>query len=325
MSWQQTDSASLLTLAESGKLSARQLELAAAISPLSPSRAEWQNAADHVLAIAGALLLAAGLIFFFAYNWDDLHRFAKFGMALAALAACVGVALASAPFGTAYRAALLAASFATGALLALIGQTYQTGADVWELFVAWAALVTPFALLSRSSGCWGLWLAVANAGLLRGLSESAWLRFLGALDRPESLFAIAALNGLVLLTFEIFGATLLATPRRHVHRLAGLGVLTPLAFGACIGWWETDFLVVTFAFVAIAASFARAYLTRRRDVPMLALTVFAAIAVSSAALASVLPQGADFVAINLVAVFVIASTAFAGVWLTRLHKEGGDA
>lgn len=325
MSWKQTDRGTLLTLAESGTLSPRQLELAAAIVPLSPSRTEWQDAADHVLAIAGALLLAAGLIFFFAYNWDDLHRFAKFGMALAALAACVGVALARAPFGTVYRAALLAACLATGALLALIGQTYQTGADVWELFVAWAALMTPFALLSRSSGCWGLWLVVANAGLLRGLSESAWLHVIGALDRPASLVAIAALNALVLLTFEIFGATLLAAPRRHVHRLAGLGVLTPLAFGACIGWWETDFLAVTFAFIAIAASFARAYLTRRRDVPMLALTVFAAIAVTSAALVRVLPQGADFVAINLVAVFVIASTAFAGVWLTRLHKEGRDA
>lgn len=325
MSWKPTDSGALLALAEGGTLSPQQLAQAAAIAPLSPSRPEWLRAADQFLAIAGALLLATGLIFFFAYNWDAWHRFAKLGMALAALAACVGTALVAAPFGTIYRAALLAACLATGALLALIGQTYQTGADVWELFVAWTALMTPFALLSRSSGCWSLWLLVANAGLLRGLSESAWMRFLGALDRPESLFAIAGLNALVLLAFEFAGALLLAAPRRHVHRLAGLGVLTPLTFGACVGWWDADFRGVGLAFIAVAALFAWTYLSRRRDVPMLALTTFAAIAVASAALTRLLAHGADFVAINLVAVFVIASTGFAGVWLTRLYKEGRDA
>ncbi|NMG75691.1 DUF2157 domain-containing protein [Aromatoleum diolicum] len=325
MSWKLTDSGALLALAEAGTLSPQQLERATAIAPLSPAREEWLSAADQVLALAGALLLAAGLIFFFAYNWDDLHRFAKLGMALAALAACIGTALAAAPFGTVYRAALLAACLATGALLALIGQTYQTGADVWELFVAWATLMLPFALLSRSSACWSLWLVVANAGLLRYLSESRWARFLGALGEPESLFAIAALNTLVLLAFEFAGDRLLVVPRRHVQRLAGLGVLAPLAFGACVGWWEEEYLGVGAVFVVVAAAFSGAYLRQRRDVPMLALTIFAAIAVASAALARLLAHGADFFAMNLIAVFVIATTAFAGVWLTRLYKEGRGA
>lgn len=325
MAWTFSERGTLFALAEDGALTPRQLQQAATVAPLVPSRDEWLNAADHVLAIAGAILLAAGLIFFFAWNWDDLHRFTRLGIALTALATCTGTAFAAAPSGVVHRAALLAACLATGALLALIGQTYQSGADIWELFVAWTALMTPFVLLARSSACWLLWLAVANAGLMRYLSESWWARFIGALGDAESLFAIAALNGAVLLAFEFAGHALLATPRRYVVRVAGLGVLTPLALGACFSWWDHDFIPVGLAFGAIAAGFAYIYLTRRRDVPMLALTVFATIAVTTAALVRALPHGADFVAINLVAVFVIASTGIAGVWLTRIHREGRGA
>ncbi|NMF88523.1 DUF2157 domain-containing protein [Aromatoleum petrolei] len=322
MSWNLRERGTLLALAEDGALTPRQLEQAASLSPLVPARDEWLSGADRMLAVAGAILLAAGLIFFFAYNWDDLHRFAKLGIAIAAIAACTGTALAAPPFGTAWRAALLAACLATGALLALIGQTYQSGADVWELFVAWTALMTPFALLARSSASWLLWLVVANAGLLRYLSESWWSRFIGALGEAESLFAIAGFNAAMLLVFEFAGHALLATPRRPIHRVAGLGVLVPLALGACLSWWDADFHAVGFAFAAVAVAFAYAYLAYRRDVPMLAQTAFAAISVATTALIRVLPHSADFVTINIVAVFVIATTGLAGVWLTRLHREG---
>lgn len=322
MSWTLPDRGMLLALAEDGALKPRQLEQAAAVAPLAPVRDEWLAGADRVLAVAGAILLAAGLIFFFAWNWDALHRFAKLGIAIAALAACTGTALAAPPFGTVWRAALLAASLATGALLALIGQTYQSGADIWELFVAWAALMTPFALLARSSASWLLWLVVANAGLLRYLSESWWSRFIGALGEAESLLAIAAFNAAVLLAFEFGGHRLLAAPRRHINRVAGLGVLAPLALGAGLSWWDADFRAAGLTFAVVAIAFAHAYLAHRRDVPMLAQTAFATIAVATSAVIRVMPHDVGFLTINLIAAFVIASTGVAGVWLTRLYREG---
>ena len=325
MSWTLPDRGALLALAEDGALTPRQLEQAAAVAPLVPARDEWLAGADRVLAVAGVILLAAGLIFFFAYNWDALHRFAKLGIAIAALGACTATALAAPPIGTVWRAALLAASLATGALLALIGQTYQTGADIWELFVAWAALIAPFVLLARSSANWLLWLVVANAGLLRYLSESWWSRFIGALGDAESLLAIAAFNAVVLLAFELGGHRLLATPRRHIQRVAGLGVLAPLAFGACLSWWDADFRAAGLAFAVVAVAFAHAYLAHRHDVPMLAQTAFATIAVATSALIRVMPHDVGFFTINLVAVFVIASTGVAGVWLTRLYREGRNS
>jgi uncharacterized membrane protein len=54
----------------------------------------------------------------------------------------------------------------TGVLLAVIGQVYQTGADVFELFVAWAALILPWTVISRHAAHWLLWLVVAEVALV---------------------------------------------------------------------------------------------------------------------------------------------------------------
>jgi uncharacterized membrane protein len=321
MSWTRAQLGELFALAESGALTPSELDAAAAEAPLAPPRGEWLAAADRLCAFGGALLVMAGLIFFFAWNWAELHRFAKLAAAFAALAGCVGVALPSTPFGTVWRAALFGACLALGALLALIGQIYQSGADVWELFAAWAALMLPFALLARSAGAWALWLVVANAALLRALSESVLFRFLGALDGPTPVLVVAGFNLIVLVGFEAFGGLLLAGGRRDLQRLAGLGVIGPLALGAAIAWWEPRFLPLAPAYAVVAALAAWGYLVARRDVAMLALTVFSAIAVAGSGLARVLPERASFLTLNLLALFVIVTSALAAMWLTRLTRE----
>ena len=321
MSWTSREVGQLFELAEAGLLEPAEFEQAARLGALRPSRDAWLDAAERLFAFAGVLLIAAAVIFFFAWNWADMHRFTKLGVAVAALAGCTATAFFSRPFGLPWRAALLGAALVTGAALALVGQVYQTGADVWELFVAWAVLMLPFVLLARSTASWSLWLVVANAALLRFLSASAWFTFVGTLFAPRPLLIVAALNTAVLLAFEVFSTRLLEVPRRHVHRLAALGVIGPLAFGACIGWWEGEFLPVTIGFFIVAAVMAGLYYSPRRDLPILALAMFGAIAVLTSALVRVLPRGLDFLALNLVALFVIGSSAGAAVWIARLYRR----
>jgi uncharacterized membrane protein len=319
-SWTLAEIGGLLGWAESGALTSEELGRAGAQAPLAPSPAHWRHAADRLLAFAGILLMATGLVFFFAYNWDDLHRYAKLGLAWSAMAACGVAALFVQPGSIAYRAALLGAAIATGVLLALIGQTYQTGADLWELFAAWLLLITPFALLARSSATWLLWVLLANLALGRYLSTSSWFIWLGLLSGPEGLYLMAGINLGLLLGFEAFAARLLVMPRRLVQRLLALGVIAPLAAGAGIGWWDADYLVLTPAFFLLGGLGFWFYRDRRRDVPILAMVVFAAIAVLTLGLAKWLPD--DFFAYNLVALFVIACTGYAAVWLLRLVKQG---
>jgi uncharacterized membrane protein len=322
MSWTAKQVGELLKLAETGALSPAEFRRAAAVGALEPPRATWLRAADRLLLFGGALLLATAIIFFFAYNWADMHRFVKLALAIAALAACAGIAFASRVFGTAWRAALLGAALLTGALLALIGQTYQTGADIWELFAAWTLLMLPFALLARSSAAWGLWLAVANLALLRALSERVFAGLLtGWLEWSGPLLVIAALNLLVLLAFELRGSMLLVAPRRHIARLAATIMLAVLAGGAIVGWWERDLAPVTAAYTLTATGAGWYYLARRRDLLILAAATFSAIAVLTSALIRVLPAEAGFVVMNLIAIFVIAASAIAGSWIVKLHRQ----
>ncbi len=105
---------------------------------VTPSPAAWREFLGHLTLWLGTIALAAAVIFFFAFNWDDLDRFAKFGLVeaaiLAGLLACWRVDLD----GAAGKAVLVMLSLLTGALLALSGQIYQTGADTYELFAWWA-------------------------------------------------------------------------------------------------------------------------------------------------------------------------------------------
>ena len=320
MTWMPEERALLLRLAESGGLRRDQLAAASARAPLRPAPAEWGSALDRVFALGGALLLAAAVVFFIAYNWDAMHRFARLGLAIGVLAAFCGGALLARPAGVGWRAALFGACVSTGAVLALVGQTYQTGADVWELFAAWAVLMLPFAWVSRSTASWMLWLGVANLALMRALSQSAWWGVIGTLSDGDELLAIAAFNLVVLLILEAFAGVLVAAPRRWLHRLAALGVLGPLCAGAMLGWWETEFRVVAAAFSVVAGVAAAVYHRVRRDLPILALAVYGAIAVLTAGLVKLLPV-ASFFGMNLVGLFIIAASAGAGMWLAGLHRE----
>jgi uncharacterized membrane protein len=322
MYWSVAEVGQLLKLAEDGAISREELARAAQLGELAPSVAAWRQAADRLFAFGGVLLLGAAVVFFFAYNWADLHRFGKLGLAALALAGCVGLGLFTAPAGTTYRAALLGACICTGVLLALVGQIYQTGADVWELFAAWALLMLPFALLARSSASWALWLVVANAAATRAFSQLAGLGWLGALLVRDAALLVAALNLVVLSVFELGSTRLLAIPRRHLQRLAAFGVLAPLALGGMIGWWEREFLVVTLVFLLVAGAAAWVYFKLRRDLVILALALFAAIPVLTSGLVRALPGEGGFFALNLVALFVIGSSAMAGKWLVRLNREG---
>lgn len=324
MPWSVRQIGQLLQLAEAGELTADELRRAGQHAPLEPVRETWLRAADRLLAFAGVLLLTAAVVFFFAWNWADMHRFVKFGLALAALTACTGTAIAGTPYGTVYRAALFGACVATGALLALIGQSYQTGADIWELFLAWALLMSPFVLLSRSAASWALWVVIANLALTRMLWQTTLFGFFGDLFKAGPLLLVAALNLSVLLAFEAFESRLLVAPRRHLQRLASLGVLAPLVAGGIVGWWERALLPVSLVFLVVATTGAWVYYRLRRDLVILSLALFASIAVATAALVRVLPDSADFLLMNLVAMAVIVGSAFAAAWIVRLHRQGSS-
>jgi uncharacterized membrane protein len=112
-----------------------------------PGTKAWTHFMKYVLLAMGLGLILSGIVFFFAYNWDDLHRFAKLATAGILLLIAAIVSLSSSLLRI-RRWFLLAATILTGTLLGVYGQIYQTGADVFDFFLAW----TVFSIGCSSAG-----------------------------------------------------------------------------------------------------------------------------------------------------------------------------
>ena len=193
---------------------------------------------------AGAVIFGLGIILFFAYNWEGMHRFVKLGFIAIGL---VGLHGAGAYFGgrnanPALRDSLhLAGTMFFGAGIWLVAQIYHIDEHYPNAFLIWsvAALAVAWTLPSMSHGL----LAVA----------------LGTWWRVEGLFAtplygdeyhgarIASLGfGEILRTFDTVGTHVpLPTMQRACAALLGHSIATR-GFGVSwtINAYNAVFLVV---------------------------------------------------------------------------------
>jgi len=118
-----------------------------------------------VLAIGHIL---AGIVFFFAFNWFEMSGATKLTAIGIALGGSLLLFMLSPRASIAGQAGGIAATVLTGVLFAVIGQIYQTGADAWQLFVTWALLALPLALIARNALHMLVWQVIANI---------AWMTF----------------------------------------------------------------------------------------------------------------------------------------------------
>ena len=147
----------------------RVLTRALGIALESPDRPAWRAFLESVFLALGVLLTASGVVFFFAYNWSGLGRFAKFGLVELALGAAFAAALRLGLERESGRWALTLAGLLIGPLLAVYGQVYQLHADSWRLFAGWAGLLLPWTLAAAHAPLWLAWWAISNVGLNLGL------------------------------------------------------------------------------------------------------------------------------------------------------------
>lgn len=126
----------------------------------------WVVWTRRMLLFFGLTLVLAGVIYFFAYNWDKMGRFNKFAL--------IEITMFSFFIGAYVRGldrlegkmSLLSASVIVGVLLAVYGQIYQTGADAFELFAGWAALISCWVVISSFAGLWFTWLIIVNTAII---------------------------------------------------------------------------------------------------------------------------------------------------------------
>jgi len=158
-----------------------------------PGPATWTNFLRYVLLATGLGFLLAGIIFFFAYNWTGLHRFAKLGIIGGCLIISVLISLNGSLLLRVRRWFLLAATILTGTLLGVYGQIYQTGADAFDFFLAWSVFSFGWAIAARFPLLWLGFIALLNITLLTWLIQRH-----PELNSLNALFLSGTLNGLTI-------------------------------------------------------------------------------------------------------------------------------
>lgn len=289
-----------------------------------PPAAERQRFLAALLRIGGLLSIAASVVFFVAANWDHLAVYGRFALLEVALLACGITALVRPPPHGLGRAALFIAFVVTGALLALFGQTYQTGADVHELFLSWAMLGLPFAILAAWSVGSAAWLLVFDAALLLfcGGHPSGgllWMAFGGGAIAPTHLIIIVAWVNIVL--WFIFERLQLPAVPAWVRRMAlsaGFGFVCWA--GVMVITRSNGQLLAGLGVLAAMAAVAAQALRQRRDIHPLAVVMGSFIFLGVVWLVDALDMG-DAGAFLLLALWLIGSSTAASRVLTALARQ----
>ena len=312
-----------IDLVEQKLIAPDQLEAALELADLYPDQTRWFRFLNLTLLALGVLALGVSAVFFIAYNWNEMGRFAKFAgvevLVVLAVVAYVGL-------GTeriAAKFSLLLASILLGALLALFGQTYQTGADPWQLFMIWSLMILPWVLLARLAGLWLFWLALVNVAVINyqvtmgSLLEHVWSR------EVVVWWLVVVVNLLAQMVWELAARRWLWLDRRWAVRsiavLAG-GALTMLMLHQIFdhGQHEGVATLVWFAWLGALYGIYRKVLP---DLFMLAGFCLSLIVVVTGFLARHMLDHDDPLAFLLLAGLVIAMGSGAAFWLRGIHRE----
>lgn len=128
-------------------------------SPLSrqalyANKKEWNRFLSIFLLAVGIGFTVSGIIFFFAYNWNDLPKFAKLGIVEVLLVSSVLLTVFTRWSRLVKQILLTGATFLIGTLFAVFGQIYQTGADAYDLFLGWTLFTILWAVAARFAPLW---------------------------------------------------------------------------------------------------------------------------------------------------------------------------
>ncbi|MFC3194267.1 DUF2157 domain-containing protein [Marinicella sediminis] len=287
-------------------------------------RRGWFGFISRVLVLLGLLSLAVGVVFFFAYNWNDMGHMVKFAMLQSLLVAVVLVYVWKPGNAWVAQALLLSAVLVLGALLALFGQTYQTGADPWQLFATWAVLILPVVLFGRSEALWLFWLALMNTALALYFDVNRNLLGLMFTSRHK-IWAYLVLNGLVWIMIDWLchaqkQPKWLGLSHRWAAQVSGLVVIYLLVLVGLEGIWgyRVSHGVFTLIFLIMMAAVYGFLRYLRKDLLLLTAWAFGVTVYILCALGEAILGDLDASGLLILALLLIAMTTATVSWIRKL-------
>lgn len=296
-------------------LSVKNLNIALTAINIPPTPSQWQHFIDHFLLWLGSLFITIGGMFFFAYNWTALGKFAKFAILEAIILALMIWAISWGWKKLSGQIALLAAASGVGVLLAVIGQVYHSSAESYQLFLFWSLALIPWAIVARFIGLWVMILVLLNVSTFfywqqySDYSVRIWFTFgslylLNTIAFFMSVFIIKQRAWLIQLTY-----------------IATLFCLTVLYLDSLfntegIDWYSSIFIYYP-VFIMVSLYY---FQYKQRDILCLAsnaLSLITCISVTTVYIADVDSAGL----IILQGLWVVAQASIASYWLRHVAKR----
>ena len=123
---------------------------------------KWKKLMKGLILSLGVGWFVLGVLFFFAYNWDELHRFTKLGLAQLIFVIFAALAWKSRLSPLIKNILLTGTAVLVGVLFALLGQIYQSGANAYDFFLAWFVAILIWAFYFFFEPFWLLLIVLAN-------------------------------------------------------------------------------------------------------------------------------------------------------------------
>jgi len=314
----------LSSLINQGHLLPQHTDEALRLTAISPSAQSWHKFIDALLLWLGTLALALALMFFVAFNWTELGRFAQFSLVEAAIIIAIAVYYKVPKESLISTASIVLASLFLGVLLALYGQTYQTGADTWQLFFTWALLILPWTLLAKLPAQWILWITLLNLSIIFYFDQFNSLLWMVFSSDTSLLWVLFMFNLSVHILWELNSFRLKSKNTEAWYiRLLVLAAGLPLTWLMFVAILDKKSALITFVIWVIYLSGLYVMYKRiKPDLFVLAWGCFSAIAVIITFIGKqVLTSSHGSDAWLILALAVIALGTASAYWLKHLHQE----
>lgn len=316
----------LVDLVERGIVTSETIERAKELAEIKPAPQAWIHFFNQLFVWLGSLAFSLSLIFFFAYNWADLGRFAKFAVIEICLVAFAVVYIKAERYKLVANAAMIVSCLLVGALLALFGQTYQTGADTWQLFASWLAIITPWVVVARLIPAWVLWLALSNISVALYFNTFSVNHFLLFSFADSDSWALFLLNTSALCVWQFLSASQAWMQRKWMLHLLGTtsGIIITYIVWSSLLDSSSDIAMPLLVWGASLASVYYFYRRRTLDLFMLAGGCLSVVLITVTFVAQSI-QGIDDLAYFLILTMVVVVPGLiAAVWLKNVQREERD-
>ena len=272
----------------------------------------WQKFLRLFFITLGVSFTTAGIIFFFAYNWADLHKFIKIGLIESLIIITTLIILFSKISIDIKNILLTGASMLVGVLFAVFGQIYQTGANAYDFFLGWTMFITLWVVVSNYAPLWLVFITLINTTLILYSQQVAH-------DWSEVfVFTLLFVINILFLTVALFGKKI--TSPVWFTNIMALASVSFSTIGISIGIFDQKqtafFLLILIT--SILYGLGIIYGMKKKSSFYLSIIPFSIIIIVSVFLTKLSNNAGMFFFISL---FVVASVTFVIKNLIDLKKK----